>query len=220
MERVAPAPGPEILQIQGRPQLSLDGQMSRWWLKSADERLVLQLQENFFGFNWRRIASRGGPSDYPGYDSLKHDFDRHLQTLREWHRQNGTSLPSPVAVELLYDDIIEIQPTQERPKLSDFLSFWDYERDEAMFGWNAGWLEGIGNAHPQQGRVMRFAAMQAGIPEGEALIPVIRLTFTAMGVVETFEDIDVFLADAHLHIRKRFIEVVTETVRRGWGGEK
>lgn len=220
IERAAPSPGSEILQMLGRPPLSLDGQMSRWWLKSRDDRFVLQLQENFLGFNWRRRASKGGQTEYPGYDHLKSEFDRHLNTLVRWHEGRGSSLPSPTAVELLYDDIIEIQVSDERPKLADFLSFWNYERDTPMFGWNASWLEAISDNQTPNPPMMKFGAMQALIPDGKSFSPVIRLTFTAMALVQSFADIDVFLHNAHLHIRRRFLEVVTETARSAWGDEK
>jgi uncharacterized protein (TIGR04255 family) len=221
VERAAPAPGPDILAVNGYAPLNIESPLSRWWLKSSDDRFVIQLQENFFALNWRRRAPRGEACDYPGYETMKGNFDRYLKIILQWQSSKGMGCPAPIAAELYYDDIIEIKQSQEKIKLSSFLSFWNSENAAApLLGWSVNWVEQIGSDTAPSGPVMKFTAMLAGFAEEEEpeqFVPVLRLNFNAMGMLENMDGIDRFFEDAHLHVGARFNSLIASQAREAWG---
>ncbi len=220
VERAHPTPGPDILPLQGHSPLNVDQPLSRWWFKSADERFVLQLQENFFGFNWRRIAPVADKAEYPGYEEMKARFDRYFAKIREWQISHGQSCPRPIAGELLYDDVIEIQQSTEPVKISSYLSFWNSVGQNPVAGWNVNWVESFSKHTDKNESVMKFAALLAGFAKDEdpeQFVPVIRLNFAAMGMLKDIAGIDTFFEDAHLYIGARFKSIVSEQAQAAWG---
>lgn len=222
IERAFAAPGPEVLLMSGHPPLNIDPAIGRWWLKSADDTIVLQLQENFIGLNWRRRSALDVPPEYPGYDEMASRFHRYVGMLKAWHEDRGGTLPQPVACELLYDDLVQFQPQTERAELSSILQFWPSQK-QRMVGWNTGWLEpldGEGSDVAMNGAVMRFAAMAATVTDPIAPAtprPIVRLSFVAMCPSDSWSGVAAFLQAAHAHIRTRFIDIIVPEARQAWG---
>jgi uncharacterized protein (TIGR04255 family) len=222
IERSMPSDGPEILQLRGLPPLSIEPFVDRWFLKSADETLILQLQDNLVGYNWRRRSTPGSPANYPGFDALKASFDKYLRCLHDWHSAHGSAVPDPVAVELFYDDILPMVPEPETGKLrlSNVLSWFNPNdpSSSAMFGWTNMWVEGITSTPPPQGPMLKIRAEMGFVAEGPEVVPqsVIRLQFIAAGICSSWDEVNSFLQVAHDYISVRFSEVINPKAMKAW----
>ena len=212
--------GSELLPALGvLPLNSEEPVPSRWWFKSEDDALLLQVQENFLALNWRRRTQIDSPNYYPGFDILFETFKRHVETLRQWLMRNDSAMPNPIATELFYDDLIRFPSSEtERIRLSDVLAFWPAQ-ERQLAGWNLAWAEPLADPPTVEAGVLKFAATVAGVSgevTGGTLRPIVRLNWTALAATRTWEESDSFLQRAHGHISERFNEVVTASARATW----
>jgi len=86
--------------------------LPRYWLKSSDERYLIQIQRNAFLLNWRKR----GEGDYPHYKTVKEAFDKHYLEFAEFVRSDLKS--SELAIELCelsYVNLIESGATWTGP---------------------------------------------------------------------------------------------------------
>jgi uncharacterized protein (TIGR04255 family) len=108
---------PEFPKIQQQPELALPivgtltfhigadepYPMPRFWLISADETLLLQIQKNAFFLNWRKRES-----DYPHFDNVKSSFDKFFEIYSKFLLSElNIELPNIQISELTYSNIIE-----------------------------------------------------------------------------------------------------------------
>lgn len=70
---------------------------NRAWFISADESLLIQVQDDRFIHNWRH---RGGP--YPRFDTLLEMFWKRFDTFREVLAASGLPAPQPRQAEVIY----------------------------------------------------------------------------------------------------------------------
>lgn len=77
--------------------------MPRFWITSEDEISLIQIQKNAFMFNWRRREH-----DYPHYDNLKAEFDRHfIQFCDFMSSELDIRNPNIDVCELAYINLVE-----------------------------------------------------------------------------------------------------------------
>ncbi len=58
----------------------------RFWFISQDRNQLIQLQNNIFYFNWRKVE---GVGVYPDYDSVKAQFNKYFPQFKEYLKSNS-----------------------------------------------------------------------------------------------------------------------------------
>ncbi|CAN0305133.1 unnamed protein product [Phaeothamnion confervicola] len=76
--------------------------MPRFWLKAADDRMLVQIQRNAFLQNWRRREGR-----YPHYDAVKACFDSNFDEFVGFLSRELSVSPNVQLAELTYVNVIE-----------------------------------------------------------------------------------------------------------------
>ncbi|RYG30715.1 MAG: TIGR04255 family protein, partial [Burkholderiales bacterium] len=206
----------------GNPQFVFGGNdpipASRWWFVSADDYNLIQVQENFFARNWRRMTLAPDPGgEYPGFDVVRADFDRHLSALLKKRELAVSEAIKPVAVELLYDNMIHLAPHGEPLRLSDVFEPIQFSDGRLRHGMQMVWLEkfeggtGVQNAQLQ----VAFAAIGAAVGGGVAR-PFAKLTLTARASVHDWSSVPEFFDRAHDFASERLASLTTDTIRATW----
>jgi uncharacterized protein (TIGR04255 family) len=76
--------------------------LPRFWLSSADETMLVQLQRNAFLLNWRKRDQT-----YPHYETVKQEFDRVYGIFAEFARETVRQDFGIEATELTYINLIQ-----------------------------------------------------------------------------------------------------------------
>jgi uncharacterized protein (TIGR04255 family) len=77
--------------------------LPRFWLSSADETMLVQLQRNAFLLNWRKRDQT-----YPHYESVKREFDRVYAIFAEFVRETVRQDFAIEAAELTYINLAQV----------------------------------------------------------------------------------------------------------------
>ena len=90
-----------------QPQLPInfDDVPVRCWFISQGERRLVQLQHDFFAFNWRR-SDGDEPGDYPDFSKIYPEFERHFGALSDFVREHSLGSVQVTNFELTYVNII------------------------------------------------------------------------------------------------------------------
>jgi uncharacterized protein (TIGR04255 family) len=194
-------------------------QPTRFWFLSEAGSDLLQIQENFIARNWRKFKSPfEDPMPYPGYDVLRRDFEQLVESLRNYTETQDRLMPGPVMCELLYDNMIPLLgPDGARLKTSEATTAIR-EFSKPVTNFNAGWFENIADGDPSDGATDFQVALQVvGAPVSSgAIAPHLKLMFVARSSQQSWDAVFQFLDDAHSHVRKRLVELTTESVRALW----
>jgi len=99
--------GPIVSQGEGVPAALMSAPeevypLPRFWLSSADETMLVQLQRNAFLLNWRKRDQV-----YPHYDAVKQEFDRVYGIFAEFVRETVQQDFAIEAVELTYINLAQ-----------------------------------------------------------------------------------------------------------------
>jgi len=203
-----PGPSNVSFQILDRPP------SARYWLLSADEAELIQVQPDRFAYNWRK-----GPTDasYPRYAYLRGRFEDVLRTfIAVVEEQGRTVLPS-------WCEVTYINPIagngESRPDLSEILKRIAPEPPSPLPG-------------PEDSNFAeRFVLERDGAPFGRFYInaspafsvvdrlPIYMLTLTARGMASTPDIAGVldFLDEGRDFIVKSFRDMTTPEMHRKWG---
>jgi uncharacterized protein (TIGR04255 family) len=76
--------------------------LPRFWLSSADETMLVQLQRNAFLLNWRKRDQT-----YPDYETVKREFDRVYGIFAEFVRETVRQAFAIEAAELTYINLAQ-----------------------------------------------------------------------------------------------------------------
>jgi uncharacterized protein (TIGR04255 family) len=76
--------------------------LPRFWLSSADETMLVQLQRNAFLLNWRKRDQM-----YPHYETVKREFDRVYGIFAEFARETVRQDFAIEAAELTYINLVQ-----------------------------------------------------------------------------------------------------------------
>lgn len=204
-----PAPSISLKLEAGMP-------VPRLWFVNRDGSQLIQLQQNWFAFNWRRPTPRA--AEYPRFTRVKASFQRNFLTLQEFVTNEGLGKVQPEQCEVTYVNHIS---------RSDFWeSHGQLDKVLKLFGSTDEFLpepeEASLDAHYIFSREDRpigrlhFNARPLYILENQE--PVFQLTVTARGKPETgtAEGIFGFLELGHEWVVRGFTAVTTKEAHEAW----
>jgi len=226
LERQPPVIALELSPVLNIPPLVLDtdhGVPPRWWFQSESGRQLVQLQERFLGWNWRRQSGLQHSPDYPGFEKV------YAEARKAFGAVSGAmegSLPTLSGAQLMYDNVIPLlDQAGAALRLSDVIATWNpVDPPAPMFGWQSAWMEEIttdllmpGNPLTHSNGVLQTQITQAGIIGGDGeILPVVRIQFNAVRQVTSLEDAYSFFPRAHDYIRKTILRLTTPKCREAW----
>ncbi len=129
--------------IAAEPPMVLMPSRERFWLVSADDSYILQLQDNLFIFNWRY---RG--EEYPRFEALRERFWDYFGRFRQSLADAGLGAPEIRQIEVAYINWITDRPVE------DFMCF---ARTSVL-------LEAGLGAPEDQGWAARYLIREDGVP--------------------------------------------------------
>ncbi|WIW88938.1 TIGR04255 family protein [Sphingobium sp. V4] len=224
VERQAPVGGLELGPFLGIPPVldpSDNGVPPRWWFVSEDETRLVQLQERFAGWNWRRRGDLNSLSTYPGYDECSQAAASYFELINEWRKSHGLENPEIVGCNLFYDNIIPFESSVEEPRrIDEVLSNWRSTWKRPTAAWQVNWLEPIGDGGPDAKEAMSVVMRLAGLMrEGDpAPLSALNIQFHLTSGKTNWENLWQFFEKAHAHVRVRFDELLTEQAKAGFQG--
>lgn len=193
----------------------------RWWMSSNDNNRVLQIQDDFFSFNWRRWERLPGEEvDYPGFDTILAEAKNRYAMLERYKLDAGYAMPSLSGCELLYDNMVLMRGVDGLPlTMSDtFAEFSRADTSLPSMAWQNSWLERIPTLAEDDPSLLRVDINILGLldPKSEEMLPVARLMFTAGAARGNWSDAVTFFETAHDHIRKRFLNLISDKAQAIW----
>ncbi|MGI4778025.1 MAG: TIGR04255 family protein [Janthinobacterium lividum] len=187
--------------------------LRRSWFVSADGRNLVQLQEDRFIYNWKRVDEKDA---YPSYEKIFAEFSKEVERFIKFLDVQQLGDLSVLQLELAYVNHIE--------QKSDFLSadrmFIDHYRNTSnhrflpmpeSFRWNSTY------ALPYRVGRLHIVAQNARLSTtGES---VIRVDLTARGLpVDTsLEDCKRWFDIAHTWITQGFADITSPDLHNSWG---
>lgn len=208
------------------------GLAPRWWFENHPRNRLIQVQERYIGWNWRKMSGLYGEPQYPGFENCLDEAMAAIDSARTFREkyslETGAGLvPAPTACQLLYDNIIVLQQSDRRLRISDILNFFQPVGDPVKsFGWNFGWVEPIDASAIEDGDPVRplndsmlkvEASMLAAIDDTGTQQPVLRLRFVAYGVIQNWDSTRAFFTQAHAHITATLSRITTDQAKAAWG---
>jgi uncharacterized protein (TIGR04255 family) len=206
-------PDPPIDQRPLKPKPNLDKpELRRVWFESRDREQMIQLEDDRFYFNWRRISNE---SDYPHFDTLYSQFSKEWSGFQEWWTELDNLPVSPKSYELSY--INQIDASLGWKSVSDtfnIFSFIDLPVD------NSSSLKLEAQAH-----ILSFAlpdnkgrlVIHAGDGQRrDDLSNVLVLRITAQSL-NTDTPMCEWFEVAHDSIIETFLQILSKTTKERWG---
>lgn len=225
-----------VTQLEGAPlgfgQATISdedqGVPPRWWFVANSGAEIVQVQERFLGWNWRRGVPADKRVDYPGFETLDSKARDALELLLEWRQENQGSVPPPAAAQLMYDNMICLRTEDGGTRrLAEVLKCWNsLEPAVPSFGWTLRWFEPMGEpgiiGEPldtsKSSAVVTVNLSLVGVISGdEKPLPVLRVLFTALQTVSSWNDGFAFFHSAHDYIRNTFVRLITDEIQTSWG---
>jgi uncharacterized protein (TIGR04255 family) len=115
-----PPSGPQIqFEMVERPP------MPRFWLLAEDERRLIQIQDNMFTLNWRKLDSG---DEYPRYPALRNSLAERIADFEEAAREEGATALAPNWCEVTYVNHVLPVDGRDRPRLAQVLRAVSDER--------------------------------------------------------------------------------------------
>ncbi|MGA3029623.1 MAG: TIGR04255 family protein [Candidatus Limnocylindrales bacterium] len=190
--------------------------LPRLWLLSETGTQLVQVQNDWFARNWRKMAP---VADYPRYPNLKEPFSVDFGKLAEFLRRNDLGEILPTQCELTYINHIPVMPGQAE-QLADILSIVATPKP-------GGFLpiaESIRVASQYVVRLQEEPVGRLHIAAEPAFrrsdsSPIVVLTLTARGrpLGVGLDGVLAFLDLGHEWIVRAFDSVTTSKMHRIWG---
>lgn len=116
-EQFGPAVGPQFqIQLLGPPPVP------RFWFISADGTRLLQLQQDRFIHNWRRLTP---DTAYPRYEALRESFETHFQAFARFLDENRLGTATIRQAEVNYGNhLIPGEGWSEQGELERVVRMW------------------------------------------------------------------------------------------------
>lgn len=201
----------------------------RWWFASESGEELVQAQERFIGWNWRRGVAPDTPVEYPGFDVMHERAKAAFEALANWRRDLSGVLPVPSQVQLMYDNMIPLKANDGSVlRLGQVLRNWvSIDPGVPTFGWQMRWGEhvsddvmepGVWSEVAEDEPIMSVSLSILGvITSAGATLPVLRMGLAAVSAVTSWEEAYAFFPKSHDYIRKTFLRLLTEEVLSSWG---
>ncbi len=199
----------------GQPTIRMLAQMPTprlWFLNEAKTDLI-QVQNDFFGRNWRKVD---GTEEYPRYPVLREAFRADFERLSAHISDAGIGSIEPIAGEVTYINHI---PLEGGLRLGDVVKFFDQSASGFPLEPDAGTLAvrmpfAIGPSHAGALTINAGTATRASDNAS-----ILSLQVTARGPVPS-RDVDgtlAFFDVARAWVVRSFGDVTTEAMHRRWG---
>lgn len=192
--------------------------LSRWWFVSDTGNDLIQVQENFFARNWRRLTAPPESVSYPGFDAIFEEFRESISTLTSWSERNGNTSPPPAIAEVLYDNLIPLDRKDGSPvKFSEVVKALKFDPPFKAGGMQLTWLQYVDDDADESTPL----DLQVEISRVSLTIPptarqYAKLTFRARRPVSSWTAAFEFMSDAHAKLRDRLVELTTDECRATW----
>lgn len=235
IERHAPVAGLENFPVLGIPPIILDnpaGLAPRWWLVSESGSEIVQLQEQFVSWNWRRADPFSVPVSYPGYEAVSEKAFNCFERLNALRKRDEPGGMVPSGVQLLYDNLIPLRANDGAARrIGDVFALWASPADAPLLtGLQIGWREGFdpktgGHASGMAlgsllGELSGLLSIQVThvalvIADGEP-VPALKVQLIATGRVSQWDEALAFFPVAHEIIRNAFLRIITPATVQSW----
>ncbi|MEW6074323.1 MAG: TIGR04255 family protein [Planctomycetota bacterium] len=216
-ERFDPPPEPGAVQwnldLFARPSLP-----RCWFINDSGDEL-LQLQQDRFLHNWRKVKSQ---PEYPRYAHLRQSFEEEVEALRRFAAHNGIGVVKPNQCEITYINHIVAgahwrehwQAARVFRPLADADAGPFSARPEHV-RWETAFVMREDDGEPR--RRLHVSVVSGFIQEGGA--PMFAMTLTARGapICDELTDIMGFLDLGHRWIVRSFADLTTEAMHAAWG---
>lgn len=190
----------------------LDQPRVRCWFREADDRRLLQVQQDRFIHNWRK---RGTPDVYPRYEQIRSIFEREWQRFSNFVNEEALG---PIAIthcEVGYVNHLEQgrewQTLQDIPRIVTFCGTFQQSHLPAPEGVAASFV------NDQQNTRLRVNLQHA--IRNHDLREILQLTFSARGRPPgecTIGDVLAWMDSARAWIVRTFADVTTADMHRLW----
>ena len=121
IEETFGAGAPVIFQVG----LSSGAELPRAWFVSADDTMLVQLQQDRLLLNWRRSAGPADPAEYPHFEAVSAEFRRVFAELVSFAADAGLGSIDPNQCEMTYINHIDDHPIAQRPEPAELLTVWN-----------------------------------------------------------------------------------------------
>ncbi|MBL8695605.1 MAG: TIGR04255 family protein [Planctomycetes bacterium] len=191
-------------------------------IRDHDDRL-LQIQNGWFVYNWRKTSRSG---DYPRYGMVKEEFNRQLAILREFAERNTWNLPQPTLWEVTYVDRIEQGTVWQDPSdwaralpglIGGAALSQSVQEETAQIQRTYRLPGNIGRLYVNLQHVLSAAPLNPAEEPLESL----QITFTARGPLPSatgWSELENMFAGGHAAIVELFKAVSSETAKDYWRG--
>jgi uncharacterized protein (TIGR04255 family) len=207
VERLGGPPPIPSLELKLTPAIS----KSRFWMVSEDDQRLVQVQRDFFAYNWRK---RGG-EEYGGYRAGRESFSRYFTAFSGFLTREGIGSIDPTQCEITYVDHIE---RDAHSGFSDVFSFAVAPALSAPAAEIEAWQASMAIALRRDGEAFGriHFAVQPGTSEER---PIWSVTSTARGrpLGTGLEGILEFFDLGRQAISLNFVAFTTEEMHKRWG---
>ena len=210
-ETPLPHPGPKsgiaaFELVTGVPML-------RYWLTSANEPYLIQVQPDYLALNWRRRDAR---SEYVHYEAIRERFSAFLRTVADALGDRGGAL-LPTRAELTYVNVIEPNALWRRSSEAHNLFAIEFSDADDYEQLSLGYTKAVRSGGEWRGRLR--VTLQGGhdlLKDEPRLL--LNLTARSGSLTEPTEAAALgFLDESHEAINRTFLALLKPEARELWG---
>jgi uncharacterized protein (TIGR04255 family) len=190
----------------------------RWFFSSTAGELIVQVQNDLFGVNWRKRTSIGDPDEnpYPGYEVMLKLFLQYQALWTEFTQNSAGISLEPRSCAMLYDNIWLLP--DEPGQVSDVFNFW----------------KSMGFKSPILGPDVRFTSLSdlstgktakvdiwasLGLTQiGDGGKRAARIQMNGQADAITRDAVALSLDGLHSHISDILVRMTTDETKGQWGG--
>jgi uncharacterized protein (TIGR04255 family) len=212
---IPPEPADPTASIQGpRLQVLAAQPLPRYWLISADDQELVQVQTDYLALNWR---DRNDTSGYPGYAAMRARFHDLLGAV-EAGLSHHQGVLKPTRAELTYINII--RPSSlwsshgDTHKLINVTLPAGATYEQLSFSYSQALISAVGEF---AGRLHVILSPTVDWVKQE---PQLTLTLTARSAdlsQQSIALVSTFMDQAHLAIERSFLNLISKEARSAWG---
>lgn len=187
----------------------------RWWFGSADGTDLIQFQENMVALNWRRQALPPTlPKPYPGYEAQKRAFLEIISKLEGRLRDVGGSLPPPLVVDILYDNVFPLEADDGVLRIRDVITPFHLEPARPIANLNMAWQEPLSEFGRPAGINITINTPVMSIQDEAKLV--VRVQLIGRSQMESWSQLEEAFDALHDAITERLRTLTTPQHRATW----
>jgi len=185
--------------------------LRRVWFESADRKRLIQLQENRFHYNWKRLSAQ---DEYPHFDVLYPHFEKEWNAFQAWWVELDKLPIQPTHYELTYLNQIDSEFGWRNPRdTPKIFSFLDVSLPNSLPQLNSHDIGMIFSLPNEQGSlVMRLNQVKRLENDSDMLI----LELTARST-DCNTPISSWFSNSHESMVGTFVELLSDVCKESWG---